>query len=255
MSVLSLESLTVSIGGQTVCEELNLRVEPQQVLGILGRNGIGKSTLLYTIMGFKPPASGQVLFQRKEIQNYAPKILAKNLGILFQENHSDLPATVLETALLGRHPHSENLLWDSHEDIQLTQGILRQLGLAELGHRQISTLSGGEKQRLALALLIVQAPQLYLLDEPSNHLDIDYQIKTLAYLKEKLMQNQASMIMASHDINLTARFCDQILLILENGQYLFGDTAEVLNENSLSQAYKCKISVVESGDKRYFFPA
>ncbi len=255
MNILNLESLTVSIGGRTVCHGLDLRVKPQEVLGILGRNGVGKTTLLYTIMGFKPPVSGKVVFLDTEIQNYSAINLAKKLGVLFQETHSDLPATVLETALLGRHPHSENLLWDSPEDIRLTREILAQLGLADLEQRQLSTLSGGEKQRLALALLMVQAPQLYLLDEPSNHLDIDYQIKTLVYLKEKLKREQAAMIMASHDINLAARFCDQVLLIMENGQYLYGETTKVLNEETLSQAYKCKICVVESTDKRYFFPA
>jgi iron complex transport system ATP-binding protein len=255
MSILNFESLTVEIGGQTVCRDLDLKVETQNVLGILGRNGVGKSTLLYTIMGFIPPASGKVKFQELEIQKYEPKNLAKKLGILFQENHSDLPATVLETALLGRHPHSENLLWDSPEDTKVTLETLDQLGLAQLSQRQISTLSGGEKQRLALASLMIQAPELYLLDEPSNHLDIDYQIKTLKHLKKKISQEKASVIMASHDINLTARFSDQILLLTENGQFLYGDTTEVLNEESLSQAYNCDICMVESAGEQYFFPA
>ena len=255
MNILSFDSVTITINDQSVCQNLNLALDSQQVLGILGRNGVGKSTLLYTIMGFHHPDSGSISLLGSNIRKSPRSELARKLGILFQESANAMPATVLETALLGRHPHSDNLLWDKPEDIELTREILQQLGLDDLEDRQVNSLSGGEKQRLSIALLMNQAPQLYLLDEPSNHLDIDYQIKSLTLIRDKLRAGDAAMVMASHDINLTARFCDRILLLGEDGQFVCGPTSDVLNEETLSQAYRCQIRAVELDSRRYFFPA
>ena len=254
MSILNLEALEIEIGGQVVCRNLELDLAPGQVVGVLGRNGIGKSTLLYTLMGFRKPVSGRISLLGNDLSHYSAKETARLIGILFQENSTELPASVLETALLGRHPHNENILWDNADDIFLVREILNKVGLSELEQRQVGTLSGGEKQRLTIAMLIAQKPKLSLLDEPSNHLDIDYQIKSLALLKENTIKEQSAIIMASHDINLISRFCDKSLLLMENGEFQYGDTNEILTEEALSAAFKCPIQSIQTGERKIFFP-
>ncbi len=107
-------------------------------------------------------------------------------GILFQQGIEALPATVFESVILGRHPHTQSLLWDDPKDIQIAENALAAFDLDQLKERAVDTLSGGELQRLALAMLLAQTPQLFLLDEPSNHLDVALQVKLLTVLTNKV---------------------------------------------------------------------
>ena len=254
MAVLELENLEVWIGKKSICHDLGLELESGEVLGVLGRNGAGKTTLLHTIMAFRPPANGSIRIQGIELKTLKRQQLARKLGLLFQESDNSMPATVLETVLLGRHPHSENILWDSEQDVTLCRDTLALLGLGTLEKRQVSTLSGGEKQRLAIALLLAQNPTVMLLDEPSNHLDIDYQIKVLELLTERSRTNSAAMIMASHDINLVSRFCNYVLLLLGNGEFLAGPAPDILNKENLELAFQCRITHTKVNNWDYFVP-
>ena len=254
MSILELENLEIKIGDTVICRELSLLLEGGRLLGILGRNGAGKTTLLHTIMGFRPFQHGAIRIQQEDLHAIPRQQLATKIGLLFQESENSLPATVLETVMLGRHPHSENLLWDSPADVAYCRETLSQMGLGSLENRQVSTLSGGEKQRLAIALLLAQNPKVLLLDEPSNHLDIDYQIKILSLLHEKSRKQNAAMIIASHDINLVSRFCDDVLLLLEDGNAITGPIAEVLDTQNLERAFGCKVECVQVSGHHYYLP-
>jgi iron complex transport system ATP-binding protein len=254
MTVLELDRLEIRIGDQVICHDLTLQLADGEVLGVLGRNGVGKTTLLHTLMDFRQPANGSVRIQGQELQRFERQQLAREVGLLFQESDNTMPATVLETVLLGRHPYSESLLWDSAEDLALCRNTLALLGLDELECRQVSTLSGGEKQRLAIALLLAQDPTVFLLDEPSNHLDIDHQIKVLELLTQKTRDNNAAMVMASHDINLVSRFCDRVLLLLGDGDTLAGPTSSVLNTDTLELAFQCRVAHTRIGGRDYFLP-
>ncbi len=254
MVVLELERLEVRIGGKLICRDLDLQLTEGEVLGILGRNGVGKTTLLHSCMDFFPPASGNVRIHGANLQSLKRQQLARKIGLLFQESDSSLSATVLETVLLGRHPYSENIFWDSEEDIELCRITLALLGMDKLENRQVSTLSGGEKQRLAIALLLAQDPAVFLLDEPSNHLDIDFQIKVLDLITQRAKQNKAATVMASHDINLVSRFCDRVLLLLGDGEFLSGSTSSILNSNNLNRAFQCKIAQTQISGRNYYLP-
>ena len=254
MAVLELENLEVRIGDNIICHDLALDLDGGDILGVLGRNGVGKTTLLHTIMDFRQPASGTIYIQDNNLQTLKRHQLARKVGLLFQDNDTSMPATVLETVLLGRHPYSKNLLWDSEQDIELCLETLVQLGLGTLENRQVSTLSGGEKQRLAIALLLAQNPTVFLLDEPSNHLDIDYQIKVLELLTDKINNKNAAMVMASHDINLVSRFCNHVLLLLGDGETIIGPTSSVLSSENLAHAFHCRIAHTQVNGRDYFVP-
>jgi len=254
MALLELEALRVEIGEQVICHDLSLPLNSGEFLGILGRNGTGKTTLLHTVMGFHAATGGNIRLGDIDISNITRRQLARELGLLFQEADNNMPATVLETVLLGRHPYSQNLLWDSEADIKLCRETLALVGLADLQRRQVSTLSGGEKQRLAMALLLAQSPKILLLDEPSNHLDIDYQIRMLELLSGEVRSSNGAIMMASHDINLVARFCNQTMLLLGDGEILTGPTDEVLTADNLELAFQCRIATVRHNSRNYFFP-
>lgn len=254
MAVLELKNLTARIGETAICHDLNIELNGGDVLGVLGRNGVGKTTLLHTIMNFHQPDNGSIRIKGNDIRTLRRQQVAREVGLLFQESDSTMPATVLETVLLGRHAYAENILWDSKQDLALCRDALALLGLGSLENRQVATLSGGEKQRLAIGLLLVQNPAVFLLDEPSNHLDIDYQIKVLEILTQKVRSDSAAMVMASHDINLVSRFCNYVLLLLGNGEILTGSAQKVLTTGNLERAFRCRITHTQLNDQDYFLP-
>jgi len=253
-SILNTQELELNIAGKTLCRNLSIELSQGHSLGVLGRNGSGKTTLLHTLLNFRVPDKGSISICGKNIREMSRKESAQNTGILFQNSHDEMPATVIELALMGRYPHINGWRWENEDDIAKAREALVSMELDDLANRQTFTLSGGERQRLALAMLLVQAPKLYLLDEPSNHLDIGFQIKALDMLKERLTEFGSALCMATHDINLAARFCEQILLFIGDGSFVYGPTASVLTEENLSAAYGCPISRVKSGNHLVFFP-
>lgn len=255
MSCIELRSLTIDIGGNSVCRDLSLVINANERWALLGRNGVGKTTLLHSLLSLHQPVSGEILVNNKPLRDFKRRELARYLGILFQEGMHAMPNTVLESVLLGRHPHTHSLLLDDARDLDIAMTTLRSLDLESFADREIDSLSGGEKQRLALAMLLAQTPTVFLLDEPSNHLDLAYQVKMLAVLEQQLDRQTACVLMATHDINLAARFCDRFILLLGNGKFLVGDRDEVLTETALSDAYECEMRTFIGDDVRLYYPA
>lgn len=255
MATLELQALHLQIGGKLICKNLNLRIQENERWGLLGKNGAGKTTLLHSILGLRPITSGNILINGENLSSLSRMELASSIGILFQHDTSALPATVLETVMLGRHPHVQSLLRDDPADIAIALNALKAFELDELSERELDTLSGGERQRLSLAMLLAQTPQIFLLDEPSNHLDVAFQVKLLSVLEQKISEKSACLLMATHDINLAARFCDQIILLEDEGEFLIGPREEILNEENLSAAYNCPIKSLSGDGRTLFYPA
>jgi len=253
--ILETRDLALSIAGKDICKQLNLHIPPGQCVGILGQNGTGKTTLLHTLMQLRSAAYGEILLEGTNLNAWSRKVLSTRLGILFQSSQDIMPSTVLETALIGRHPHLADWQWEDAQDEKIARDALKAMGIADLAQREVNTLSGGERQRLAIATLLTQQPRLFLLDEPGNHLDIAYQVQSLNLLRTLVLEQKAGLCMATHDINLAARFCDQILLLLGDGVFVLGTCAQVLTEEHLSQAFGCEIRRIELEDRAVFFPA
>lgn len=255
MAQLQIQSLTLQIANRNLCRDLSLTVQENQRWALLGKNGAGKTTLLHSLIGQKPIYQGEIRLDEQNVSQLSQRELAQKIGILFQQGIEALPATVFETVMLGRHPHIQSLFWDEARDIEIAEQALAAFELETLRERGVDTLSGGEQQRLALALLLAQTPQIFLLDEPSNHLDVAFQVKLLSVFTNKLADYSASLIMATHDINLASRFCDKFILLLEDGGSLVGERDEVLTEENLSEAYGCHIKSVSNGERQLFYPA
>ena len=197
MANLKIQSLSLHIEGKTLCRDLNVQVGENERWGLLGKNGAGKTTLLHALIGQRRADQGSIELDGISVYDIKQRELASKVGILFQQGIEALPATVFETVMLGRHPHAQSLLWDDPQDIEIAKSALAAFDLDQLQERAVESLSGGELQRLALAMLLAQTPQLFLLDEPSNHLDVAFQIKLLSVLTNKVVETSASLIMAT----------------------------------------------------------
>jgi len=254
--LLQIDNLSLDIAGNSLCQGLNLQIQRNECWALLGRNGAGKTTLLQCLLRLRDISAGRIRVQGKNLNSIPRRQLAAQVGMLFQESVDALPATVIETVMLGRHPYSQSLLSDDEADIALARKALLELGLESFAQRRIDSLSGGERQRLALAMLLAQQPDLYLLDEPSNHLDIAFQTRLLDLLTTKIHDQGGSVIMATHDINLASRYCEKILLMLPKGKHLVGSRQKVLTEHNLSVAYGCEVRLLRCAEgPDFFYPA
>jgi iron complex transport system ATP-binding protein len=253
MNMLTTRRLQVRIADKAVCRDLQLQVEPGQVWGILGRNGIGKTTLLHTLAGLREADAGDILLQQQDIRQLGRKQLAQKLGLLLQHHEDAFPVSVLDTVLGGRHPHIDLWHWETADDHAIARRALQAVNMLDMAQRQVDRLSGGERQRVAIATLLTQDPQLYLLDEPNSHLDLNYQISLLQILTDHARQQQRSIIMSLHDINLAARFCSHILYLYGDGETETGGSVEQLQPARLQKVFEHPINSATQNDGRNVF--
>jgi len=251
-AVLETRRLTVNIAGKCVCRDFNLVLHPGNCIGVLGSNGVGKTTLLHSLAGLRPVDDGEIFLNGLPLRAQPRRRIAQQLGLLMQQQEDSLPATVLETALIGRHPHIDFWRWESHSDVNLARRALKLVGLDGLEQRAQTQLSGGERRRLAIATIVTQDPQVFLLDEPTHQLDPHHQLALLGHFAMLARTRERAIIMSLHDANLAARFCDQVLMLFGDGELLHGGLDEILNSENLSRLYQTTVIPVNwSGGTAY----
>jgi iron complex transport system ATP-binding protein len=251
--LLSAYGLGVTIAGNQVCSDLDLAVMPGQCWAILGRNGAGKTTLLHTLAGLRSPAAGTIELHGKPLAATARRDVARLRGLLLQDDSDAFPATVLESVLVGRHPHLSRWQWEGAEDVRIARDALAAADMAGTEARDVRTLSGGERRRVALAALLAQQPRLFLLDEPSSHLDLSHQLTLLERLATVVRRDDKALIMVVHDVNLAARYCDHALL-LADGEAVAGPAQELLTAERLSAVYRVSLRQIAGPRGNLFAP-
>ncbi|QSP95750.1 ABC transporter ATP-binding protein [Marinobacter salinisoli] len=254
MSVLTTDHLIIDVPGREAGSPLNLDIRSGEVWGVLGPNGAGKSTLIHTLAGLRPPRAGQLRVDGTALTTMKRRNVARHLGLVFQEHHDGFPATVLETALVGRHPWLSPWQMERAEDLALAEQALDALDVQHLRDRPVATLSGGERQRVAIATLMTQNPAIWLLDEPSNHLDLHHQVAVMQLLKRQAADGKA-ILMCLHDLNLAARWCDQLLLLYPGGEACWGPADTMLDVAVLERLYGHRLVTVEADGAPVFVPA
>lgn len=252
--LLTVEHLDVSIAAKQVCRDLTLQIKAGECWGILGKNGVGKTTFLHTLANLREPDSGRIDLLGEPMHHWQRKKLARNVGVLLQEINDPFPSTVFETALIGRHPHLSAWQSESESDYLLAKQALQKTGMLELAEQDVTTLSGGERQRLALATLLVQMPRLYLLDEPTNHLDLHYQINLLQTLADTVVGKHNALVMTLHDVNLATRFCDHLILLFGDGGVCFGPVDAMLNTSVLHKLYGHEFTGLKQASRNIYLP-
>lgn len=237
------DALRVEVAGRVLVERLSLAVHAREFVAILGRNGVGKSLTMHTMAGLRPAPAGSIRVRGSELAASRRQDIARHLALLPQHVDDVFPATALETAMIGRHPHIGRFQRESAEDIAITNAALSAVDLDGLAHRDVLTLSGGERRRLAIAQVLTQRPDVYLLDEPTNHLDPQHQLDALRLFRERADAG-AAVIASLHDVNLAVRYADRCLLLYGDGRWDLGATGDVLDAARLTELYATPIESI-----------
>lgn len=253
MSTLRSCDLVINVPGRSDGCSLNLTIEPGQTWGVLGPNGAGKTTLLHTLAGLLSARRGQVVLDDMPLKDLKRRDVARKMGLVFQERQDSFPATVMETAFIGRHPWLSPWVSEQCEDQALAEQALVALEVGHLSDRLLTTLSGGERQRVAIATLMTQNPGIWLLDEPTNHLDLHHQVKVMDLLRDQAQSGKA-VFMCLHDLNLAARWCSHVLLLYTNGDACWGPADSMLVPSALEKLYNQKLITVEADGAPVFVP-
>jgi iron complex transport system ATP-binding protein len=249
------------VGATQVCHQLNLEIYPGETLAVLGKNGVGKSTLLSCLAGLpRGDMSGEVLLGGKTYDAWGAKAAACWRGWLPQKQQDQFSATVLETVISGRHPHLNRWTWESADDYAMALAAIDAVGMADFVDRDVLTLSGGERQRVAVATILTQQPTLYFMDEPLAHLDLNHQIEILDLVCQKARRERVSAVMVLHEPGLAYRYCDSALLLFGEGDWLYGSASTVLTADNLSRLYGYPLVQIErpgvdGKSQRWFVPA
>lgn len=249
MSAIRVENLAFAYDGRPVIEGITLGVKAGELLVLVGPNGSGKTTLLRAISGVLPPGQGAVYLDFDDhhpqmVTELSARELARSLAVVEQEVHVAFDFTVREIVSLGRLPHAHKLKPFSVPDQRKVEEAMQRVEIEQFSDRTIHALSSGERQRVFLAMALAQEPNVLLLDEPTAHLDLKYQIEIMELIRA-LADQGLTVIAAVHDLNLAARYSDRVA-VLSRGQLVScGPSREVLTKELIGTVWGVEVQILK----------
>ena len=238
MTILA-QDLVWGVRGRTIVDGVSLTVAEGETLGLIGPNGSGKSSLLRLLSGLRSPRTGQVQILGQDIARLPRRTLARQVAFVQQNATTDTNVSVRDVVRLGRTPHRSALAGWTAADEAAVSSALDRVDMTDSRAQPWQTLSGGERQRVHIARALAQTPRVMFLDEPTNHLDIHHQIEILRMVRDL----DLTSIVALHDLNLAAMFCDRILVLQAGRVVACGTPAKVLTRALLREVFRVEAEV------------
>lgn len=238
--LLTANSLSLTYNGHLVVEDFNLILQEKSIVGLIGPNGSGKTTVLRGLAGLMKPAGGSTLIKGHNAAQMNRQLRARIVGWVPQQEISTWPLTVKEVVSLGRAPHRGWFLPYTARDMEVIDNALDRADLLALKYRPVHKLSGGEFQRVLIARILAQEPQALLLDEPTTSLDLQHQVQVLDLIRSLVHEKGLAIVMAIHDLNLAARYCDNLILMNKGRQVASGSPEEVLTPENFKSVFGVK---------------
>lgn len=254
-SALELQNVSFGYNGGLLLKDISFAVKPGELVALIGPNGSGKTTLLKLMLGLLAPDSGAVILHGQPLAKLEPKARAKTIAYVSQQPALTFPLTVRELVALGRYPHGARGK-ESTADERAIATALERTAAQDLCDRQFNTLSGGEKQKVLISRALAQSARVLLLDEPTLHLDLNFQLQILSALKRLCVEEGITVITVLHDVNLVSLFADLALLVGDGVMRGFGPVTDVLNEASIKALLSVDMTAIAGTDSRprYFVP-
>ncbi|WP_040951940.1 ABC transporter ATP-binding protein [Gorillibacterium massiliense] len=244
MAILETRDLAVAYGNTEIVKKLNLAIPEGKVTSIIGPNGCGKSTVLKTMARLMRPSKGSVLLDGKAIHTESTRDVARKLAILPQTPEAPNGLTVQELVTYGRFPYQKGMGRLKPEDRKVIDWAIAETGMDEFRDRPIEALSGGQRQRVWIAMALAQETELLLLDEPTTYLDLAHQLEILQLLTRLNREQNRTVAMVLHDLNLAARFSDYMVAVRAGEVICAGSPQEVLTSSTLKKVFEIDAEIV-----------
>jgi len=242
-ALLKIDNVSAGYYHEEVIKSVSLEVHQGDFLGLIGPNGSGKTTLLRLATRVLAPAKGAVYFKGRNIVQMDLKEFCRNVAFVSQDIPVNFSFSVLEMVLMGRIPHLNRLQFETKKDIKIAEDVMEVTDTQGLKQKSIDELSAGERQRVTIARALAQEPILLFLDEPTSHLDIGHQIQVMDLLKKLNRNNNLTIVMVLHDLNLASAYCSRIALINEGEVFKQGTPEDVLTYQNIEAVYKTLVLV------------
>ena len=240
----TISGLEFGYSSSPVLKDVNLEVNGPQLISIIGPNGVGKSTLIHCINKILSPTKGVVMINGEDVNEISIKEMAKKGGYVPYATSDAFPLSVVDTVLMGRHPHSG---WKSLDhDLDVVYSTLKLINIEHLAMRSFDELSAGQHQKVMLARGLVQEPEVLLLDEPTSNLDIKHQMEVTRILRNLSQEKGILIIMISHDLNIAAKYSDNMVMLSNGSIYAVGTPKEVLTKENIKAVYGVDSEIIES---------
>ncbi len=249
---LEVDDLAFGYKGKTVLENIGFSIGPHETLAIVGPNGAGKSTLLRCMNGLLKPLNGAVSLNGKAIETMKKRQLAGYMAYVPQAISTAFPFTVFDMVLMGRYPHGNHKV--NGQDLQKALKTLTLLGIENLAMKSFAEISGGQQQKATIARALVQEAKILLLDEPTSNLDVLHQLEVMELLKNLVKKTEMSVVMSMHDLNLTARYADRVLLLNRGKLVAEGAPISVLTPDNITRVYQVEAKVKNVHGKPHITP-
>ncbi|MEG0293141.1 iron ABC transporter ATP-binding protein [Enterococcus sp.] len=243
------ENISKKYEDKSILEAIDIELPKEQLIAFIGPNGAGKSTFLSLISRLQSQSSGDIYLDHEEIRNWKSKELAKKLAILKQSNGVQLNISVYDLVSFGRFPYNRGKL--TTEDHEIVQTSLEQMELIELQEASIHELSGGQLQRVYIAMILAQDTDYILLDEPLNNLDLNHANQMMHLLKKLVKEHKKTVIIVLHDINFAAGFADYIVAMKDGKIFSQGETETVIQPEVLNRLFGMNVKICEIEGKRF----
>ena len=255
MAKLKLENFYTGYKNKSIIKNINFSINSSEWLGVIGPNGSGKSTLIRGILGITKSLKGNIYLKNKDIKNCTNKRIAQTISFLPQQLNVNLNITVKDLVALGRSPYKNFWEFDLNKtDIEIINESLNLVEIYDLKDNLINQISGGQCQRAYLAMALAQDPEILILDEPTNALDLKYQIRFLEIIKALKVNKKISVITILHDLNLAARYSDKIIA-LKNGESIgYGSSNELINERFIQNIFEINALISDTPYGKQIYP-
>jgi iron complex transport system ATP-binding protein len=228
-----------------VLRGVSIELGEGELVGLIGPNGAGKTTLIKVLSGLLKPNKGRVYLGGKDIHGLSRRQIAKRVAVVPQELIVPFAFTAYEMVMLGRTPYVRPLLGPISHDMEVVAEKMEMTDTLHLAERNFNELSGGERQRVIIAMALAQEPDVLLLDEPTVHLDINYQIEILELIRRLNREGRLTVLAAMHDLNLASLYFERLVL-LEGGRVVAeGSSEEVLCEEVIWRVFRAAVQVQE----------
>lgn len=242
-SMYTLENVAFRYETDWVLRGIDLTIERGEILGIIGPNGSGKTSLLKILGRHQQPVEGKVRLDSRDLSRFSFNALARRVGMVPQEHPVVFPYTVLDVVLMGRYPYLKGWAFESAEDYRIARSAMERMGVERLAGRLLAELSGGEKQRVIIARALAQQSQILLLDEPATFLDLHHQALIYSLLAELNRNDNMTVVVVLHDLNMASQLCRRLLLLKEGRMARLGTPWEVLTQEVIEEVYHCRTLV------------